>query len=40
MLPKNRLRDDRLKRLLIFEGAEHPYEANIIKQHGINTNKQ
>ncbi|CAO3615651.1 unnamed protein product [Cunninghamella blakesleeana] len=36
MLPKNRLRDDRLKRLLIFEGAEHPYEANIIKQHGIN----
>ncbi|KAI9299364.1 50S ribosomal protein L13 [Cunninghamella echinulata] len=35
MLPKNRLRDDRLNRLLIFEGSEHPYEANIIKQHGI-----
>ncbi|CAO3619972.1 unnamed protein product [Cunninghamella echinulata] len=30
-----RLRDDRLNRLLIFEGSEHPYEANIIKQHGI-----
>ncbi|KAI7864367.1 50S ribosomal protein L13 [Spinellus fusiger] len=35
MLPKNRLREVRMKRLLIFEGAEHPYEANIIKQHGI-----
>ncbi|CAO3578858.1 unnamed protein product [Absidia cylindrospora] len=34
MLPKNRLRDVRLNRLMIFDGAEHPYEANIIKQHG------
>ncbi|OAD75538.1 hypothetical protein PHYBLDRAFT_110748, partial [Phycomyces blakesleeanus NRRL 1555(-)] len=35
MLPKNRLREVRMERLLIFEGAEHPYESNIIKQHGI-----
>ncbi|KAG0173237.1 54S ribosomal protein L23, mitochondrial [Apophysomyces sp. BC1034] len=35
MLPKNRLREVRLERLLIFEGSEHPYEANIIKQHGL-----
>ncbi|KAI8099781.1 50S ribosomal protein L13 [Halteromyces radiatus] len=35
MLPKNRLRDVRLNRLMIFEGAEHPYEDNIIKHHGI-----
>lgn len=37
MLPKNRLRDVRLDRLHIFEGAEHPYEANIIKRHGLDT---
>jgi large subunit ribosomal protein L13 len=36
MLPKNRLREVRMDRLKIFEGAEHPYEANIIKQHGVN----
>ncbi|KAI9487399.1 MAG: 50S ribosomal protein L13 [Benjaminiella poitrasii] len=35
MLPKNRLRQVRLDRLKIFEGSEHPYEANIIKQYGI-----
>ncbi|EIE91766.1 hypothetical protein G6F57_008206 [Rhizopus arrhizus] len=35
MLPKNRLRQVRLDRLKIFEGSEHPYEANIIKQHGV-----
>ncbi|KAI8340615.1 50S ribosomal protein L13 [Chlamydoabsidia padenii] len=40
MLPKNRLRDVRLNRLMIFEGAEHPYEANIIKQHGIEKQQQ
>ncbi|ORX50151.1 50S ribosomal protein L13 [Hesseltinella vesiculosa] len=34
MLPKNRLRDVRLERLLIFEGADHPYESNIFKQYG------
>ncbi|KAI9278057.1 50S ribosomal protein L13 [Sporodiniella umbellata] len=34
MLPKNKLREVRLDRLKIFEGSEHPYEANIIKQHG------
>ncbi|ORE02401.1 50S ribosomal protein L13 [Rhizopus microsporus var. microsporus] len=35
MLPKNRLRQVRLDRLKIFEGSEHPYAANIIKQHGV-----
>ncbi|KAI8063149.1 50S ribosomal protein L13 [Gongronella butleri] len=34
MLPKNRLRDVRLERLLIFDDAEHPYDANIFKQYG------
>ncbi|KAI9222838.1 50S ribosomal protein L13 [Blastocladiella britannica] len=33
MLPKNRLRDDRLSRLLIFAGAGHPYTANIAKSY-------
>ncbi|KAF9582568.1 54S ribosomal protein L23, mitochondrial [Lunasporangiospora selenospora] len=33
MLPKNRLRDPRLGRLFIFEGAEHPYEQNIVKRY-------
>jgi large subunit ribosomal protein L13 len=33
MLPKNRLRDVRLKRLLIFPDEKHPYAANIIKRH-------
>ncbi|KAI5477396.1 50S ribosomal protein l13 [Pseudohyphozyma bogoriensis] len=33
MLPKNRLRAKRLDRLKIFPGPEHPYEANIIKDH-------
>lgn len=27
MLPKNRLRDRRLKRLLIYRGSEHPHSA-------------
>ncbi|KAI8379626.1 50S ribosomal protein L13 [Radiomyces spectabilis] len=40
MLPKNRLRDVRLNRLMIFEGSEHPYEANIIKQHGLEQQQQ
>lgn len=33
MLPKNRLRDKRLERLLIFPTAEHPYEANLLRDH-------
>ncbi|KAG1453837.1 hypothetical protein G6F56_007471 [Rhizopus delemar] len=35
MLPKNKLRQVRLDRLKIFEGSEHPYQSNIIKQYGI-----
>lgn len=31
MLPKNRLRDDRLARLKAFEGIRHPYIENIVK---------
>jgi large subunit ribosomal protein L13 len=31
MLPKNRLRDDRLARLKAFEGDAHPYKANIVR---------
>lgn len=31
MLPKNRLRDDRLARLKAFEGDAHPYKGNILK---------
>lgn len=34
MLPKNRLRDDRLARLKAFEGEAHPYKANIVKFEG------
>jgi large subunit ribosomal protein L13 len=34
MLPKNRLRDDRLARLKAFEGEAHPYKANIVKFAG------
>ena len=34
MLPKNRLRDDRLARLKAFEGNAHPYKANVIKFGG------
>lgn len=34
MLPKNRLRDDRLARLKAFEGDAHPYKANIVKFEG------
>ena len=33
MLPKNRLRDDRLNRLLIFPEQDHPYAQNILKAH-------
>lgn len=28
MLPKNKLRADRLKRLKVFKGSEHPYGKN------------
>lgn len=31
MLPKNRLRKERLARLKTFEGPSHPYEQNILK---------
>ena len=34
MLPKNRLRDDRLARLKAFEGEAHPYKDNIVKFAG------
>jgi large subunit ribosomal protein L13 len=30
MLPKNRYRKDRLARLKVFDGSNHPYTANII----------
>ena len=33
MLPKNRLRDDRLARLKCFEGDAHPYGSNLLKFH-------
>lgn len=33
MLPKNRLRAKRLERLHIFPDGEHPYEANLLKDH-------
>ncbi|KAI5204724.1 ribosomal protein L13 [Aureobasidium subglaciale] len=33
MLPKNRLRDDRMARLKMFEGVAHPYKQNIIKDY-------
>jgi len=35
MLPKNRLRDDRLARLKAFEGDAHPYKANIVRFAGV-----
>lgn len=34
MLPKNRLRDDRLARLKAFEGEAHPYKGNIVRFNG------
>ncbi|KAH8552537.1 50S ribosomal protein L13 [Umbelopsis sp. PMI_123] len=33
MLPKNRLREQRLQRLHIFEGPDHPYADNVIKRY-------
>ncbi|KAJ2333825.1 54S ribosomal protein L23, mitochondrial [Coemansia sp. RSA 1836] len=33
MLPKNRLRQVRMGRLLIFPDAEHPYADNIMKRY-------
>lgn len=30
MLPKNRLRDDRMARLKCFEGEAHPYKRNVL----------
>lgn len=34
MLPKNRLRDDRLARLKAFEGEAHPYKGCVVKFEG------
>ncbi|TKA32037.1 hypothetical protein B0A50_01283 [Salinomyces thailandicus] len=34
MLPKNRLRDERMGRLKCFEGHAHPYRENILKTEG------
>ncbi|KAM0720031.1 hypothetical protein Q7P37_004166 [Cladosporium fusiforme] len=34
MLPKNRLRDDRMARLKCFEGTAHPYKHNILRLDG------
>ncbi|KAK3046101.1 hypothetical protein LTS18_013463 [Coniosporium uncinatum] len=34
MLPKNRLRDVRLRRLKVFEGHAHPYKENILRFPG------
>lgn len=34
MLPKNRLRDDRLNRLKAFEGEANPYKDNFIRFQG------
>ncbi|EMC92629.1 hypothetical protein BAUCODRAFT_256128 [Baudoinia panamericana UAMH 10762] len=31
MLPKNRLRDDRMARLKCFEGERHPYKQNLLQ---------
>jgi len=31
MLPKNRLRDDRMGRLKCFEGLAHPYKENVLQ---------
>jgi len=31
MLPKNRLRKERLARLKVFEGRAHPYKENILR---------
>ena len=33
MLPKNGSKDKRMSRLLLFEGPDHPYEANIFKDY-------
>ena len=33
MLPKNKLRRDRMQRLLIFPDEEHPYANNITRFH-------
>lgn len=33
MLPKNRLRKDRIARLKIYPDAEHPYKANIHRSY-------
>lgn len=35
MLPKNRLRDDRLARLKAFEYDAHPYKQNIVRFGGL-----
>ncbi|KAF7187893.1 54S ribosomal protein L23, mitochondrial [Pseudocercospora fuligena] len=34
MLPKNRLRDERMARLKCFEGQDHPYKGNLMRNYG------
>ncbi|KXS94690.1 hypothetical protein AC578_10373 [Pseudocercospora eumusae] len=34
MLPKNRLRDERMARLKCFEGQQHPYKGNLMRSYG------
>ncbi|KXT09742.1 hypothetical protein AC579_9321 [Pseudocercospora musae] len=34
MLPKNRLRSERMARLKCFEGQEHPYKGNLMRTYG------
>ena len=35
MLPKNKLRDRRLERLLVFPDNEHPYAENILRRYDL-----
>lgn len=38
MLPDNRLRDERMKRLKVYAGSEHPHEAQKPKNLDLNAN--
>jgi len=35
MLPKNKLRDKRLRRLKVFSGSNHPYEDKLASRVGV-----
>jgi len=35
MLPKNKLRDKRLRRLKVFNGSDHPYEDKLASRVGV-----